>query len=85
MTRNGTLSLAARQRIADTAHAAEELLLLSATPVRSNEAGFLDLLCLLDPAHYRPDQVEEFTRRVHDRDKLALTVRRWSPTSTSSI
>jgi ATP-dependent helicase HepA len=72
VTRNGTLSHDARQRIADAAHAADELLLLSATPVRSNEAGFLDLLCLLDPSHYRPDQVEEFTRRVHDRDKLAL-------------
>ena len=72
VTRNGPLTRGARQRIADIAHAADELLLLSATPVRSNEAGFLDLLHLLDPAHYRPDQVDAFTRRVEDRDKLAL-------------
>jgi ATP-dependent helicase HepA len=72
VTRNGALSRDTRQRITDIAHAADELLLLSATPVRSNEAGFLDLLCLLDPAHYRPEQVEEFTQRVQDRDKLAL-------------
>lgn len=72
VTRNGPLTPGGRQRIADIAHAADELLLLSATPVRSNEAGFLDLLHLLDPAHYRPDQVDAFTRRVEDRDKLAL-------------
>lgn len=72
VTRNGSLSLDLRQRIADIAHAAEELLLLSATPVRSNEAGFLDLLHLLDPAHYHPDQLDAFMRRVEDRDKLAL-------------
>lgn len=72
VTRNGSLPLDLRQRIVDIAHAADELLLLSATPVRSNEAGFLDLLHLLDPAHYRPDQVDAFTRRVEDRDKLAL-------------
>jgi ATP-dependent helicase HepA len=72
VTRNGSLPLDLRQRIVEIAHAAEELLLLSATPVRSNEAGFLDLLHLLDPAHYRPDQVDAFTRRVEDRDKLAL-------------
>lgn len=72
VTRNGSLPLDLRQRIVEIAHAAEELLLLSATPVRSNEAGFLDLLHLLEPAHYRPDQVEAFTRRVEDRDKLAL-------------
>ncbi|WP_082956025.1 protein DpdE [Mycobacterium sp. E3339] len=72
VTRNGALGADTRRRIAQIAHAAQELLLLSATPVRSNEAGFLDLLYLLDPANYRPDQVEEFTRRVHDRDKLAL-------------
>lgn len=72
VTRNGSLTPKVRKRIADLAHSAEELYLLSATPVRSNEAGFLDLLHLLDPAHYQPDQVEAFTRRVKDRDSLAL-------------
>ncbi|QZY47229.1 protein DpdE [Mycolicibacterium austroafricanum] len=73
VSRNGTLSTDARRKVAELAHAADELLLLSATPVRSNEAGFLDLLYLLDPAHYHPEQVDEFTRRVHNRDRLALT------------
>ncbi|WP_081631654.1 protein DpdE [Nocardia sp. 348MFTsu5.1] len=72
VTRNGSLTNEVRGRIADLAHGAEELYLLSATPVRSNEAGFLDLLHLLDPVHYQPDQVEAFTRRVEDRDSLAL-------------
>ena len=72
VTRNGPLTAEVRQRIVELAHQAEELLLLSATPVRSNEAGFLDLLHLLDPTHYQPDQVDAFTRRVEDRDKLAL-------------
>jgi ATP-dependent helicase HepA len=72
-TRTGSLPEDARQRIRDLAHQAEALLLLSATPVRSNEAGFLDLLHLLDPAHYRPDQLDEFVRRVELRDRLALT------------
>lgn len=72
VTRNGSLEKNLRDQIVGLAHDASELLLLSATPVRSNEAGFLDLLHLLDPDHYQPDQVEAFTRRVHDRDSLAL-------------
>jgi ATP-dependent helicase HepA len=73
MTRTGTLSSTATQRVTQLAHEAEALLLLSATPVRSNEAGFLDLLHLLDPEHYQPDQLEDFVRRVELRDHLALT------------
>ncbi|UPK63602.1 hypothetical protein MYP14_23380 [Rhodococcus pyridinivorans] len=79
MTRNGSLTTEVRERIADFAHGAKELYLLSATPVRSNEAGFLDLLHLLDPAHYQPDQVEAFARRVRDRDNLALICQGLTP------
>lgn len=61
------------------AHAAEELLLLSATPVRSNEAGFLDLLHLIDPHHYHPDDLADFTRRVELRDQLALICQSLEP------
>ena len=53
------------------AHASQGLLLLSATPVRSNEDGFLRMLHLLDPASYDLDQVEEFRKRVAMRDELA--------------
>jgi len=73
VTRMGSLPPAARERIAQLAHSADELLLLSATPVRSNEAGFLDLLSLLDPDHYHPSQLDDFVRRVELRDTLALT------------
>lgn len=78
-TRTGVLSPTARQRIVELSHEAEALILLSATPVRSNEAGFLDLLHLLDPENYRPDQLEAFVRRVELRDHLALTYQALTP------
>lgn len=53
------------------AHSSRGLLLLSATPVRSNEDGFLRMLHLLDPDAYSLDDVEEFRRRVEMRDDLA--------------
>jgi ATP-dependent helicase HepA len=79
-TRTGNLPESTRARITDIAHSAEALLLLSATPVRSNEAGFLDLLHLIDPAHYRADQLEDFVRRVELRDQIALTYQALVPT-----
>ena len=79
VTRTGSLPSLARQRIATLAHTAKDLLLLSATPVRSNEAGFLDLLSLLDPDHYQPGDLEDFVRRVELRDQLALTYQALTP------
>ncbi len=73
VTRTGPLSTTARTLLTKIAHQAQALLLLSATPVRSNEAGFLDLLHLLDPLNYGPNQLDEFVRRVELRDQLALT------------
>lgn len=72
MTRTGVFPPDVRDKVRHLAIAAGELLLLTATPVRSNEAGFLDLLSMLDPDRYRPDDLEEFTRRVDARDELAL-------------
>ena len=57
----------------ELAHGANEILLLSATPVRSNETAFLDLLHLLDPKNYQPQDLEAFIRRVEMRDQIALT------------
>ncbi|WP_329106906.1 protein DpdE [Micromonospora sp. NBC_01699] len=51
--------------------AAKCLLLLSATPVRSNEDGFLRMLHLLDPTTYPLDDIANFRRRVEIRDDLA--------------
>jgi ATP-dependent helicase HepA len=52
-------------------HAASSVLLLSATPVRSNEDGFLRMLHLLDPTAYSLDELPEFRHRVAIRDDLA--------------
>lgn len=79
-TRTGHFPESTRSRLTSMAHSAEALLLLSATPVRSNEAGFLDLLHLIDPKHYRPNQLEDFVRRVELRDQLALTYQALGPT-----
>jgi ATP-dependent helicase HepA len=56
------------------AHASRALLLLSATPVRSNEDAFLGLLHLLDPATYPLTDVRAFRRRVEMRDDLAMAM-----------
>ena len=47
------------------------LLLLSATPVLGNEAGFLGLLHLLDPTVYQLEDVDSFRTRVRKRQALA--------------
>jgi ATP-dependent helicase HepA len=48
-----------------------KLLLLSATPVRGNEQGFLALLHLLDPAVYPLEGLDAFQLRVARRQQLA--------------
>lgn len=58
-------------RLCEITQAASGLLLLSATPVRSNEDGFLRMLHLLDPAGYPLDGLEQFRHRVAIRDDLA--------------
>ena len=63
------------------AHASTALLLLSATPVRSNEDAFLGLLHLLDPANYPLTDLDGFRRRVAMRDDLAQAM---SATSTET-
>lgn len=60
------------------AHSVPSLLLLSATPARSNEVAFFQLLHLLDPASYRLDDIDGFRTRIESRDKVgnALTLLR---------
>ena len=72
LTRAGPLPREVLERVAGLAHAATDVFLLSATPVRSNEVAFLDLLHLLDPQNYQPHNLGAFTRRVQMRDELAL-------------
>ena len=72
LTRAGPFPPDVLERVAGLAHGANDILLLSATPVRSNETAFLDLLYLLDPENYQPHDLEAFTRRVEMRDQIAL-------------
>ncbi len=72
LTRAGPFPLEVLERVAKLAHGARDVFLLSATPVRSNEAAFLDLLYLLDPKNYQPQDLKAFTHRVEMRDQLAL-------------
>ena len=72
LTRAGPFPAETLERVANLAHGARDVLLLSATPVRTNETAFLDLLHLLDPKNYQPQDLEQFTRRVEMRDELAL-------------
>lgn len=73
LTRAGPHPGASIEAAGRLARTASEVFLLSATPVRSNEVAFLDLLSLLDPQNYRPEDVESFIQRVDMRDRLALT------------
>ncbi len=50
------------------------LLLLSATPVRSNEEPFLRLLHLLDPQNYQLGDLDAFRHRVEQRDEIGNAV-----------
>jgi ATP-dependent helicase HepA len=59
------------RRLCDVTHAASSVLLLSATPVRSNEDGFLRMLHLLDPTAYPLDGLPQFRHRVAIRDDLS--------------
>ena len=61
-------------RVAALAARCPSLLLLSATPVRSNEDSFLKLLHLLDPSNYRLEEIDAFRRRVEQRDEVGAAV-----------
>ena len=54
--------------------AADAVLLLSATPVRSNEDAFLRLLHLLEPNLYRIEDLDAFRTRIESRDAVADAV-----------
>jgi len=79
LTRAGSPTDAMIEGVTLLAQGADMVLLLSATPVRSNEVGFLDLLHLLDPENYRRDHVDQFRERVERRDELARTYQSLDP------
>lgn len=57
----------------------ERLLLLSATPIVRNEAGFLRMLHLLDPVVYPLEDYERFRTKIEHRQALAEAVALLSP------
>lgn len=64
--------------VCEPAHLTPVLLLLSATPARTNEKAFLKMLHLLDPGSYRIEDTENFRQRILSRDEIgrALTLLR---------
>jgi ATP-dependent helicase HepA len=58
---------------------AERLLLLSATPIVRNEAGFLRMLHLLDPVVYPLEDFERFRIKIEHRQALAEVVAMLAP------
>jgi ATP-dependent helicase HepA len=71
---DGDAAQRAYGRLRDLGSSTDALLLLSATPVRSNEDVFLRLLHLLDPDSYRLEDLEGFRHRVAMRDDLAAAM-----------
>lgn len=71
ITRPEWAALYQRIRQASDPTKCPKLLLLSATPVRGNELGFLALLHLLDPTLYSLEASDEFQARVVQRQELA--------------
>lgn len=66
------------EQIKDISHHAHALLLLSATPVLNNEQEFLSMLHLLDPDHYKLDELDAFRKKVlfrQDVGKILLSFR----------
>lgn len=64
----------AYQRLQTLAVKSPGLLLLTATPVRSNEDAFLRLLHLLEPETYRLEDLDSFRARIENRDAVGSAV-----------
>lgn len=71
---DGLTAAATFERLVELGQSSPALLLLSATPVRSNEDAFLRLLHLLDPTNYRLDQLDAFRLRIERRDAIGGAV-----------
>lgn len=67
--------------ITEVAQRTERLLLLSATPILRNEAGFLRMLHLLDPVVYPLGDLENFHSKIVNRQALAETVAALDPSN----
>lgn len=68
---SGTKMAKTYEGLAHIARLWNRVLLLSATPVLNNEAGFLALLHLLDPQFYDLKDLDGFRSKVRDRQTIA--------------
>ncbi len=68
--------------ISDVAQKTDRLLLLSATPILRNEAGFLRMMHLLDPVVYPLEDRESFHAKIVNRQALAETVAALEPSNS---
>ncbi len=59
------------QSLASLAKSTPRVILLSATPILRNEAGFLAMLHLLEPDSYPLDDLDGFRMRVESRQEIA--------------
>ncbi|MEU9923768.1 protein DpdE [Streptomyces griseoluteus] len=73
------------KELCELAHAAERLLLLSATPVTAGYLTNLSLLHLLDPELYSWDRRQDFENRYRMREELANSVYSLDPEYTYVI
>ena len=67
--------------VSSAAQLSERLLLLSATPILRNEAGFLRMLHLLDSVVYPLEDLEGFRAKIINRQALAETVAALHPSN----
>ena len=71
--------------LAELAHTATHVLLLSATPVLRNEAAFLAMLHLLDPEVYELEKLDEFKDLVHRGQNWGSVVAMLTSTANSAL
>lgn len=86
LSRQGTKrSIALYEQLRARAHDIPHLLLLSATPVLADTAGFLRMLHLLDPVVFPLDDLPGFERRLASRQLVAETVAGLAPEHVLSM
>ncbi|MDM0115665.1 protein DpdE [Variovorax sp. J22R133] len=68
-----------REAVRVACHRAEALLLLSATPAIADEDSFFELMQLIDPDVYPPEEREAFRQRIQHRHELGQLIAGFEP------
>ena len=85
LIRHGGAAQEGYELLARVAHRAERLLLLTATPVLSDDAATLALLHLLDPVTYPLDDVDGFRSRSERRQRYGELVLALDPGASPAL